>query len=167
MSIGPVVVEKSCHKLNMNNKEKRSIKSYLNLSQCLRHGSSFFCTQSEFKVLNIVLLVYLMLKEPFSKFNLATFSPVLNRFHTGLVPMPIGHSVPQYESTSVWQSSRWEGKYCVMDHWACLILKNKTKKATLPEQFILQDCTCLTASKMVTFDSTKKWGHVIINQRSS
>ena len=29
MSIGPVVEEKSCHKLNMNDKEKRSIKTYL------------------------------------------------------------------------------------------------------------------------------------------
>ena len=29
VSIGPVVVEKRCHKLNMNNKEKRYIKSYL------------------------------------------------------------------------------------------------------------------------------------------
>ncbi len=27
VSIGPVVEEKSCHKLNMNDKEKRSIKS--------------------------------------------------------------------------------------------------------------------------------------------
>ncbi len=38
MSIGPVVEEKSCHKLNMNDKEKRSIKT--TLTQRLTHKRS-------------------------------------------------------------------------------------------------------------------------------
>ena len=34
VSIGPAVEEKSCHKLNMNDKEKRSIMTYLKVSFC-------------------------------------------------------------------------------------------------------------------------------------